>query len=322
MVIVTGNFLRAVSSRIVKIAVSGGLIIYIVTRFGLANIVQSLSTTNPLYLIYALVVFCVSGILGSIQWGILLRFHGIRLGFWWTVKRYFMGLFFNYVFPGFIGGDVVRIYQTSLAGGQTTGAISSTLADRVMGFVILILFSLGSFFLLQNGPAKGALPVAITMFFILIGLIAVIAYRPAGVFIKRTFGRWLPGILQDELSALYTEMHELTRSPLTLISIFFTSLIIQITRISVHFLCGRAVGINLNFIYFTLFVPLMETVASIPISVGGIGVRESMGITLFSSVGIMSSDVFAYSLLATFIGFFGSIPGGIVFAFSKTKKGS
>ena len=316
----TTKILTVLSSRTVKIVISSGLIVYLITRFGIESIYQSISTTRPLYLVYALVVFCVSGVLGSIQWGILLRFHGIHLGFWWTVKRYFMGLFFNYVFPGFIGGDVVRIYQTSCAGGQRTQAISSTLADRVMGFFILIMLSLVSFVLLQNAPAKRTLPVAIAMFGVFVILVIIISYKPAGIFIKRVFGRMMPRFLQEELSALYTEMHALTRSPITLLSISCTSLIIQLTRITVHYLCGKAVGINLGFVYFALFVPLMETVASIPVSVGGIGVRESMGITLFSSVGIVSSDVFAYSLLATFVGFTGSILGGIAFALSNTKK--
>ncbi len=61
----------------------------------------------------------------------------------------------------------------------------------------------------------------------------------------------------------------------------------------------------------------MEIAASLPISVGGVGVRETMGVTLFSTVGVGTPDVVVYSLLATLVGFIGSIPGGIAFALKK-----
>ena len=309
-----------VTSRLFRTVVSAGLLVYMFYRFGPGVIAESMGSSDPRYLAGALFVFIASGVLGACQWGILLRFHGIHPGFLGTVSRYFTGLFFNYILPGFVGGDVVRVYQASQVSGRTTQAFSSTLADRVIGLLVLVLFSLGAFLLMGRSTADETFPVAVVMFLMLAGFIMLFRVRPAGRFIDRVFGRFLPQGFREKTAAVYGEMHELTRSPSTLVLVLGTSLVIQLTRIGVHYLCGRAVGIESGFLSFALFVPLMEIVASLPVSIGGVGVRETVGVTLFSTIGVARPDVVAYSLLATLTGFIGSVPGGIAFGLGGGRK--
>ena len=311
------TLLRIVSSRIFRALVSAGLLVFIASRLGLSTITSSMVSADPSWLLAAVGAFVASGVLGSVQWGILLGFHGIRPGFYGTLSRYFMGLFFNYVLPGFVGGDVVRVYHASQVSGRTTQAFSSTLADRVIGLLVLVMFSLGAFLLMPRGPADGILPVAVLLFCALAGFIGVFAFKRVGWFIDGLFGKLMPRTVRKKLTAVYLEMHDLMRSPGTLAAVFATSIVIQLSRIGVHFLCGKAVGIEVGFIYFALFVPVMEIVASLPVSVGGVGVRETVGVTLFATIGVARPDVVAYSLLATLAGFAGSLPGGICFALKK-----
>ncbi|MCE5249017.1 flippase-like domain-containing protein [bacterium] len=311
---------RFLSSGWLRIIVSLLLLTYIGWRFRIGTIASTMWTADRLLLAGAVAVFIVSGVLGAVQWGTLLKFHGIRLGFGGTVARYFMGLFFNYLLPGFVGGDVIRVYKTAVASGQATQSFSSTLADRVIGLLVLVLFSLGAFLVLPSGPANRALPAAVFMFLILAGFIALFAFRPLGSIVKRMFGRFIPEGFGEKLSAVYGEMHLLTRSPRTLIEVFGLSCLIQITRIGVHFLCGRAVGIELGFSYFALFVPVIEIVASLPFSFGGVGVRETVAFILFSTVGVEQATVVSYTLLATASGFTGALPGGAAFALSVGER--
>ena len=304
------------SSRLFKILISAGFVLYILFRFDLGAVASGIVSANPSFLIYAAVIFIVSGLLGAAQWGVILRFHGVRLKFTGTIARYFMGLFFNFILPGFVGGDVIRVYKTSIASGMTTQAFSSTLADRVMGLLVLVLFSFGAFFVIPRGPAQKALPVAVIMFLILAGFIWLFAFKPAGRFFNSIFGKIIPSAITEKLRAVYLEMHELTRSPLTLLALFAFSFFIQFTRIAVHYVCGMAVGIEFGFSYYALFVPLMAIMASLPISIGGFGVREAFAVVLFSSVGVENELVLSYSLLASVCSFAGALPGAAAFALS------
>ncbi len=280
-------------------------------------------SANPLFLAYAVFVFIASGVLGAVQWGIIMKFHGINLGFTGTVARYFMGLFFNYILPGFVGGDIVRVYKTAKASGQVTKSFSSTLADRMIGLLVLVLFSLGAYVFLPVGTADSALPVAVFMLFILSGFLALFVFKQLGELMNRIFGRFIPRSICEKITAVYGEMHGLTRSPATLVAVFTLSIMVQVTRIGVHFLCGRAVGIDLGFVYFALFVPLIEIgVLSLPFSFGGVGVREAIAVVLFSTIGVGKATVLSYTLMATAAGFTGAIPGGVAFALRVVEKKS
>ena len=316
----SAGFLRFFSSGFFKIAISAGLLVYIGYQFEIGKIISNMWSANRLLLAGAVAVFIVSGVLGAVQWNFLLGFHGIRLGFSGTVARYFMGLFFNYLLPGFVGGDVVRVYKTATASGQGTQSFTSTLVDRVIGLFVLVLFSLAAFVFLPSGPANRALPVAVFMFLMLSGFIALFAFKPFGSLLQRMFGRLMPQSFGEKLSAVYGEMHELTRSPLTLLTVLMLSCTIQITRIGVHYLSAQAVGIELSFAWFALFVPVIEIISSLPISLGGVGVRETIAFMLFSAVGVDKSVVVSYTLLATAAGFTGAFPGGIAFALSIGER--
>jgi len=307
---------RFLSSSLFKVIVSAGLLLYIFYKFNFRIIVSNMMSADPVFFVYAVLIFIASGVLGAVQWGLILRFHDIRLGFAGTVARYFMGIFFNFILPGFVGGDVVRIYKTSIVSGRPTQAFSSILADRVVGLLVLVLFSFGAFFFIPDGPARKALPVAIIMFLILFGFICLFVFKPLGRLLRSVFRRIIPLEIIEKLRTVYLEMHALTRSPRTLFSVILISFFIQFTRIAVHYVCGMAVGINLGFNYYALFVPLMAIMASLPISVGGFGVREASAVVLFSSLGLEEEIVLSYAFLTAFTSFIGAIPGGIAFVLS------
>ncbi len=312
--------IRFLSSGLFRALVSIFLLGYIAYCYHAGQILSNMWNADKPLLAGAVAVFMVSGVLGATQWGVLLRFHGIVLEFSGTVARYFMGLFFNFILPGFVGGDVIRVYKTARASGRGTQSFSSTLADRVLGLLVLVLFSLGAFLFLPQGPADKAIPAAVFMFSVLAGFFVIFAWRRLGGLLAFLFGRFIPEGFGEKISAVYCEMHDLTRSPSTLVRILLLSGLIQVTRIGVHFLCARAVGIDLSFAYFALFVPVMEIVASLPISFGGVGVREMMGVTLFSTLGIPKETVFSYTLLAYTAGFTGSLPGAVAFALGAGDK--
>ena len=312
--------IRFLSSWISRVLVSVALLSWIIYRFRFGQVLENMWSADRALLAGAVLVFMLSGVLGAAQWRVLLGFHGVALKFGGTVARYYMGLFFNFILPGFVGGDVVRVYKTAVASGMVTQSFSSTLADRVLGLFVLVLFSLAAFVILPSGPADSALPAAMFMFTVLTGFIALFAFRRLGNGIAAVFGRFTPGGIGGKIAAVYDEMHILTRSPGTLVRVFMLSCLIQFTRIGVHFLCARAVGMEPGVLYFALFVPVMEIVASLPFSFGGVGVREMIGVGLFSLMGVPRETVVSYTLLAYAAGFTGSLPGAVAFALGAGGK--
>ncbi len=98
------------------------------------------------------------------------------------------------------------------------------------------------------------------------------------------------------------------------------SFCVQFLRIIVHYLCALSIGITLGFNYFLILIPLVAIAASLPISIGGIGVREQSAEILFRAVGLAPGLATTMELLAFASGIVASIPGGLYFILTRESK--
>jgi uncharacterized membrane protein YbhN (UPF0104 family) len=71
-------------------------------------------------------------------------------------------------------------------------------------------------------------------------------------------------------------------------------------------------GIPIDFIYFVLFLPLVTLVSLVPISIGGLGIREAVMVALFAAVGVSKADVLSVSLTVHIINTLLSLWGGFL----------
>ena len=93
----------------------------------------------------------------------------------------------------------------------------------------------------------------------------------------------------------------------------------QSSRILVYWMAGLALGMDPGLVYFVCFQPVAAVLAAVPISIGGLGVREGTLVGLFSSVGIGQELSTAMSLLGYIAGILASLLGGIAFVARRTE---
>ena len=98
---------------VLKVAASVILIAYLLSRVGLANVVEVIrsASTNYLYLLVALAIYFGAITLGSFKWQILLKAQGIEVPLGNLLSFTFEGLFFGNFLPTNVGGDLVRGYD-------------------------------------------------------------------------------------------------------------------------------------------------------------------------------------------------------------------
>jgi uncharacterized membrane protein YbhN (UPF0104 family) len=63
------------------------------------------------------------------------------------------------------------------------------------------------------------------------------------------------------------------------------------------FWLGRSLGLQLQLLDYLLFTSLVTLVTSLPLTIGGWGIREGTIVTLFGSVGIAAHSALAFSIL-------------------------
>lgn len=306
---------------LLKITVSVALIIFLISRVGLQDILQQFKTTNLWWLVFAISIFTVSNFLGSFQWYLLLKSRGIHLPFGHVLAYYYVGLFFNNFLLGYIGGDAIRIYDISKKSGDSSGAVSSVFMDRFMGFVLLTTLALFSGLLWQN-MLKSKTVLFVTIFIFAGWILAFIFLfneklgHNVGKFVKLFFS----SRIKVKMSEIYRDINSYKHDKKILGTTAFISFVIQFFRILVHFFAALSVGLHGHLKFFFLFIPIVALLASLPISIGGIGIRETSGVALFSQLsGFLPERIVAMEFLAYLIGLLSALPGGIVFMLRREQ---
>ncbi|MDZ7315693.1 MAG: flippase-like domain-containing protein, partial [candidate division KSB1 bacterium] len=124
----------------------------------------------------------------------------------------------------------------------------------------------------------------------------------------------------EKAAEVYRGIHRLRYERAAALKLIMVAPTVQFLRILTHYFTALSVGTKVGLSPFMIFIPLVAFFASLPISFGGIGVREQSAAVLFSQVGLAAPQAVAFEFLAYLVGIFASLPGGIVFTLRKTKQ--
>jgi uncharacterized protein (TIRG00374 family) len=284
------------------------------------------------WMLLALATFAASLVLGNVQWVLLLRLQGIDLGFRRSLGFYFVGAFFNNFLPANIGGDVVRIYDVYKDSGKPDQAIAATVTDRLVGMMTLAalampagLYAAARYESLGLERTFGLASLAIVLGFTVILALAflVVFSRRLARLVAAVLRPFLIRGLGDRVKRVYESFYLYSRKGRSLVAVLAVSLVVQALRTLVHYQVSQAMGLNIPAIYFFLFVPVIAIFIALPISIGGLGVREGLGIYLFRKAvpAVTPEQAFTMGLLAYLVGVVVSLAGGVVYLARGPKPG-
>lgn len=313
--------IKKVTALFIKIIISAALVVFLLTKLGLREIFSQFANANLWWIFWGIIAFTVSNVLGSVQWLLLMNSRGIKLPLVKVISYYYVGLFFNNFLIGYIGGDAIRIYDISKASGNSSHAISTVFFDRLIGFVMLTTLALVAGLAWRNIFQSKTVFFIIFLIFIcwIVSFIIMFDERFAKK-IGWVFKFILPAKINERIRGVYSSINSFKHDKKTISIAILISLVIQTLRIFVHFFAALSVGLNAHIKYFFIFVPVIALLASIPISIGGIGIRESSGVALFAQVNSFPPEtVVAMEFLAYIIGLLSTIPGGLIFMLRKEK---
>ncbi len=266
----------------VKILISALLLAVIFRKAGLASIFSSLRSMDLRYFLASSLLYLLTTYLAALRWGLLLdeRHPSGKL-----FSLYLIGCFFNNILPGAVGGDAVKIYylyKETRKGGSSFGSV---FLDRYIGLVGLLSIGLISglfaFRDLEAIHMQWVIPVLFAVF-------TVASLLVFGLRIGRRFA---------VINNFYEYVHKYRRQKGTLLKAYFLSLIIQTLSIGLIYLASRGLGQRLTFTALFVFVPIIFTVTTVPISIAGLGVRESAFALLFGLVGVPTQKSVAISFM-------------------------
>lgn len=225
---------------------------------------------------------------------------------------YYIGSFFNNFIPTSIGGDLVKTYELNKHEG--TSISRNTLAvvgERLSG--IVVLGTIGAIFLFWRPGWYETVGVSfaqtgrewVLYTILLIGVVLVLTY----------FFQDQSEDTSDETD--FTNLSEWVQFPLNHPSLtaglVAISLVFHLLRVLVFYFVGVSLGTTIPYTVILFVLPIIAFASFLPISMGGIGLREGIITFCLHAFGLPLDVSFGISLLIRVFSIVHSSIGGIVY---------
>jgi uncharacterized protein (TIRG00374 family) len=308
---------RKILIFLAKLTVSGVLIGFLLKRMSLEEIRQAVENPHWGWLTASFAVYGLSAFGGALQWSWILKVAGITAPSREIQRLYFIGQFFNNFLPANIGGDAYKIVDLGRKEGRPHGVFCATLLDRLIGLGALT--SLGVLVMTAASVAGIPLPnsvlVLIPVMVIIVIILAFLLSRRIGTQLPGLF-RWLKmAKLAVQLEKITTEFGLYRPKVRWLNGIFLFSLTVQLLRLATHLLVALGLGYSLGWdqaLQLLVLIPLLAISLTLPITINGIGLRESLSATLLTKASLGEGQAVAMEGVAYLVQVVFSLQGGIL----------
>ncbi len=285
-----------------KLLITGAIFVFLFSIVD-ARVVFAHVATIPVW-VFLCVIFSyfLALFFGTIRWAVLLSAHDIKVPLSRLFAYNFSWLFYSIALPGGkIAAEAIRIYQILADTKDTTVSrekiVIASLMDRVIAVLALGFVAVPFFIIVRDTVVAGASPVVSTL--AVLGLIALVlvACVPLEFFV-RPFARFLPPSVASIVSSLGGVLSVYRTRPFLFLSTLFLSFLMNLALGVGLFAITVSLGIPISF--FTLFFVFCISMltAFIPLTVGGVGVREGTLVYLLATI---SGTTFELSLSASLI---------------------
>ncbi len=296
----------------------GGSILFLAALFLLlpfGDVREALSRVPPIVWPLAIGVYMCLHLIGVAKWRLLINVAGAGISFGDAARAYYWGLFGNTFLPSIVGGDVVKVGTAMRAATSKSGLVLGSLIDRLLDVVGLATIAGVGALLSPRAldPQSGRILVGITV------LLATAAAAFAGAIIIIPVRRF-PFKVRRRLVRIRQALRATADSPSVLLAALLLGIVLQSLLVVLNYGLGLVIGIDIP-LYVWLFVwPLAKISGLLPVTQGGIGVREASMATLFLPFGVSAAKAVATGLVfeVVLIGG-GLLGGGIAFLWGRSR---
>jgi uncharacterized protein (TIRG00374 family) len=291
----------------IQAGVSIALISYLFAKIDFASSISTLRNAAPSLLLASLAQLAILPLLGAWRWQVILRALGSELRFGPALRFVWIGIFFSQALPGSVGGDVVRIWLYWKSGAGHRVAINSVAIERIIMVLSLLILVAA----MQPGLVARSKSLATTW---LPFLLLAVAFGGTVILmlsdrLVQRFGRWRPF---RAIAYLAADTRKTLLNPVVCLAVTLISILAFLNMAITTWFIALALKLPVTLTDCLVLIPIAQLASTIPISVGGWGVREGATVVLLATVGVAAADALSLSILWGLAGILISLPGVII----------
>lgn len=281
---------KGIIKFILKVVLTALALWFVFQKLEFEQIFSTLKSTHLGYFFIAFLLYNASKIISAYR---LLRYYqalGLALDWWYHLRLYYLGMFYNLFLPGGIGGDGYKVLVLKeVYEGKTRLLVSATLLDRISGLGALVFLSL----ILTSFTSLTELHEALLP----LSILAIIALYPIYyLFNKLLFPTFLKAFWSTSL----------------------LSLAVQGTQVIAGIFLLLALGIEAHWLAYLALLLVANAASVLPLTVGGFGLREFVFISAYPILNLDKTNSVAFSMLFFSLAALASLIG-IIYSIKKEE---
>lgn len=322
---------KKIFSILLRIVISVALLAFLFRQVDTKSLFGIIKNADILYLFIALFLFLVMYVLAIFRWNMLLKGADIKLPFKRVIISFSGGIFFNLFMPSTIGGDMVRSIDLATHTKKPHEVVATVFLDRLSGYIglsIIALFAVcfGWKFIEDKSTLLALSAITLLLIVALLILFNKALYLKINNFLDSSSssapktGRPFLTRIKDIIRNLHHEIHVFRNKKSIIVKNLLLSFIIQAISPVIFYITALSIGVKINIIYFFVFIPIIGAITLLPISIGGLGLRDATTIFFFAKAGVSKDLAFAMSLLNFVFILILAALGGIIYVFTLRHR--
>jgi len=273
------------ANRWARYALTLALLALVAAKVNPHRLLASLQSARPNYVALALLLTAPFLYLKALRWHLLLRAGNIRASFFESTISLIGGMGLGLVTPARIGELIRAAYLRDPRKLKIGGLV---MIDKGLDVLVLAALSIPGAWLLL-GPLAGVAFALVTI----LGLFLI--YSPGRLLV------WLPGVsfrlpARARLERVWSSLDSLsTRATTTYLVLTVLSFVVVLLQFGLILLSWR----SWSFSVAALTFPLVILTNVLPLTIGGLGIREAAAVVLLGHYGVPP----AHAALAAFLMF-------------------
>ncbi len=307
------------ASKAIRIAIGLAVLALLILKVGHAKPLERLATANPLFILCAVAVVIIDGMVRVWNWTQLIRAMrlapAVRYGRVLSVA--WAGAFLGQVVPSTAGTDALRaVIAARVIGGPASAHAAAIVMMNALSLIVGCTIGVGC--ALWLGSAQDGRGVRLLAVIAFVGAIAA-----AGVcywllssqrglllhLLRRMRGPWRK--LRRPVRRFTHKMLVFERYHVNLLPIVAVAFLTLITRATMYAMVGRAVAVEMPFPAWLALVPAYLLSGIIPYSVAGYGGDQAAIVYMLTGFGANAAGALVFALIVPIMTMTYNMLGGV-----------
>ena len=247
-----------------------------------------------------------------------MKAHSIGVNYRQAVGLNYLGCFFNNFMLGLSGGDIVKAYYASkLTSRKKAQSATIVFIDRLFGSSGLLVLGIAA---VVSSISDERMRPALVIVFVAVLLFVILGLFAFNRTFARKFGKYIRhGGIREAIKKVYDAVYFYKSRGKVLAEALALSILVWTLLILMNFQLANGLGMEVPVGYFFVFIPVINIISCVPITIAGWGLREQMYKQFFCPVGMSEDVAVSLSIIFALIILTWSLVGGVLYALHLPK---